>query len=354
MNGRERVLNSFARERCDRCPIDYAGNGGITAKLMQHFGVSDYDALLSALDVDFRGIYVPYRGPDLFGAPPPGIHIDPVYGFRTKWVEHATGGYWDFCDFPLRNADSQTIADFPVPDPDDFDYSAVEAYARANRDKAVYVGSAGMADVINSTGRVMGMEDTLVNLMTGDEATMAYIERRSRMELGVLERTIRAAGDSVAFLWMGEDLGTQIAPMISKELYRSVLRPIHQRYIDLAKSFRLPVMVHSCGSSSWVYPDFIEMGVDGVDTLQPEAANMAPAYLAENFGDRLAFHGCISTAGPLAYGTPEELERSIREILSIMMPTRGYMFSPTHAIQDNSPLENVLKMYELGQKLCKY
>ena len=30
------------------------------------------------------------------------------------------------------------------------------------------------------------------------------------------------------------------------------------------------------------------------------------------------------------------------------MPTRGYHFAPSHAIQDNTPLENVLAMYETG------
>ncbi len=54
--------------------------------------------------------------------------------------------------------------------------------------------------------------------------------------------------------------------------------------VDLAKAFNLPVMIHTCGSSSWAYEDFIEMGVTVVDTLQPEATNMAPAYLKQQFG----------------------------------------------------------------------
>ena len=56
-------------------------------------------------------------------------------------------------------------------------------------------------------------------------------------------------------------------------------------------------MMHTCGSSSWAYEDFIEMGINVVDTLQPEAKDMAPAYLKKRFGDRLAFHGCISPPG---------------------------------------------------------
>ena len=83
------------------------------------------------------------------------------------------------------------------------------------------------------------------------------------------------------------------------------------RFIDLAKSYHLPVMVHSCGSSSWVYEDFIEMGVDAVDTLQPEATNMSPEYLVEHFAGRLSFHGCISTAGALAYGSVEDVKKAL-------------------------------------------
>ncbi|MGI6506557.1 MAG: hypothetical protein ACOX2V_09335 [Clostridia bacterium] len=77
----------------------------------------------------------------------------------------------------------------------------------------------------------------------------------------------------------------------------------------MAKAYDLPVIIHTCGSSSWVYEEFIEMGMNGVDTLQPEAANMSPQYLADHFGGRLVFRGCISTAGPLAYGTVEETKK---------------------------------------------
>ncbi len=155
-------------------------------------------------------------------------------------------------------------------------------------------------------------------------------------------------------LWMGEDLGTQNSPIISLDLYRNCLRPIHQQYVDIAKSFDIPVMIHSCGSSSWAFQDFIDMGISVVDTLQPEAKDMAPEYLKKTFGDRLAFHGCISTAGPVAYGTVDEVTASCHKILDIMMPGGGYCFAPTHQIQDNSPTENVLAMYYIAKTYGVY
>lgn len=354
MTSKERVLCAFQRIKSDRVPVDYFANAGIQGRLMKRLKADSHEELLKALNVDFRMLWVQYAGKLLFPEIP-GRNVDPVYGFYTRWVEHETGGYWDFCDFPLKGAGSEVIENFPVPDPDDFDYGKVyELCNHTWRDLAVYAGCGGIADVINNTGRLMGMEDTLVNLMIEDEATLSYVKRRAKMELGIMERILDKAKGGISFVWIGEDLGTQKAPMISLELYRRVLRPIHQQYIDLAKSYHLPVMIHTCGSSSWVYNDFIEMGIDAVDTLQPEAANMSPGYLVENFKGRLSFHGCISTAGAVAYGTPSDVEKEVKDVYEIMKPTYSYMFSPTHCLQDNSPVENVLQMYECGLRYGKY
>jgi uroporphyrinogen decarboxylase len=200
----------------------------------------------------------------------------------------------------------------------------------------------------------MGMEDILVHLITENEAALEFVDRRNAMNLAVMERTLEMYRGKIDFMWVGEDLGTQNTPMISLDLFRKIFRPRHQKFIDLAKAYNLPVMIHTCGSSSWAYEDFIEMGMTGVDTLQPEATNMSPAYLKEHFGGRLSFRGCISTAGPLAYGTAQETEANVKDTLEIMMKGYGYHFAATHAIQDNSPTENVIAMYNAAHKYGVY
>lgn len=46
----------------------------------------------------------------------------------------------------------------------------------------------------------------------------------------------------------------------------------------------------------------------------------------------------------------EEVRKVCRDTLDIMMPGGGYCFAPTHLIQDNSPLENVLEMYRCARE----
>jgi uroporphyrinogen decarboxylase len=142
--------------------------------------------------------------------------------------------------------------------------------------------------------------------------------------------------------------------MISLELYRKRVRPWHEKFVQLAKAYDLPVMFHSCGACSWLFEDFIEMGIDAVETLQPEADDLAPAHLKEAFGSRLAFHGCIPTGGPVAFGTPEETRAVCRETLAVMMPGGGYCFSPSHMLQDNTPTGNVVAMYDTAREFGVY
>lgn len=352
MTSRERVLSAFHRVPADRVPVNYLANPGIDGRLKDHFGLAREDAegLRLALGVDFRGIGAPYAGPRLH-APVPGRDVD-LWGIHRRYIEHPSGGYWDYCDFPLKDADEETVANWPMPNPDEFDYSGVADLCKRYGAYALHVHCYG--DLINGNGMLRGMEQALIDLITDDTAGLLLADRRFEIQAGIAERILDAAKGRIDFMWLGEDLGTQDRPMLSMAVFRRHIRPRLQRLVDLGKAYGVKLMIHTCGSSSWAYEDFIEMGIDAADTLQPECKNMNPRYLVDQFGGRLSFHGCISTAGPLATGTPEDVARNVRDTLDIMMPTCSYMLAPTHEIQDNTPTENVIAMYEAGKEYGRY
>ena len=131
MTSKERVLAAFHQTEPDRVPINYLANPGINARLLAHFGLepNDGEGLARALGVDFRGVGAPYVGARLH-AEVPDRHVDPIWGHHCRWVEHDTGGYWDYCDFPLRDAGLETVASWPMPSPDHFDYSNIAEQCR--------------------------------------------------------------------------------------------------------------------------------------------------------------------------------------------------------------------------------
>jgi uroporphyrinogen decarboxylase len=349
MNPKERVLATIGHEEPDRVPMDYSGNPGITRRLEEHFGTSD---VRDALGVDFRHLFPSYEGPELH-EDKGEVKVD-NWGIHRRWVEHESGGYWDYCEWPLRDASVEEIESWPLPDPEDYDYSEIAAHCAELEKFCVVTGGPGWPDVINGSGMLRTMDQVLVDLITDNEAGLRLADRRLEIQLEVGRRTLEAAEGGIDLLYLGEDLGTQRGPTIGLDLFRRHIRPRVQKLVDLAKAYDVPTMFHSCGSSSWAFEDLIEMGIDVVDTLQPEAAGMEPARLKADFGDRLAFHGCISTAGPLAYGTEEEVRASVRETLEVMMPGGGYILAPTHQIQDNTPTGNALAMYEVGREYGVY
>ena len=357
MTSKERVKITLANQEADRVPINYHSNPGIDGRLKEHFGLKpdDGEGLRCALGVDFRSVGQIYRGAKLHeDIPERGVKVN-NWGIHTKYIEHETGGYWDYCDFPLREADEETVANWPMPNPDDFDFSHLPSACERKKEYAIHVGGAGLGCIINTAGFHRSMEQVFCDLALDDPAGLLLIDRFLAIQLELTKRTLEAAPKgAIDFMWMGEDLGTQDSPIISMDMFKKHILPRHKPFFDLAAAYDLPTMIHTCGSSSWSYEEYIKMGLTAVDTLQPEAKDMSPEYLKKTFGGRLAFHGCISTAGPVAYGTVQETIDDCRKTLEIMMPGGGYCFAPTHSLQDNSPTENVVAMYETAKKYGKY
>ncbi|MBI2438957.1 MAG: hypothetical protein HYV36_09130, partial [Lentisphaerae bacterium] len=320
MTSKDRVLITLSRNAADRVPVNYEANPGIDRRLKEHFGLAadDDEGLRRALGVDFRSVAAEYRGPRLHqDIPERDIKVDNM-GIHCRWIEHESGGYWDYCDFPLKDADEEAVANWIMPEANQYDFSEVRNQCQRYREYAV--GLLCYGDLINGNGMLRGMEQTLIDLITDNPAGRLLADRRFGFQMEIARRTLEAARGGIDILWLSEDLGLQDRPMISMNIFKKHVRPRFQLLVDLGKAFGARVMIHTCGSSSWAYEDFIEMGIDAVDTLQPEAKDMSPAYLKNTFGGRLAFHGCIRTAGPVAFGAPPDVAAYCRNTLAIMMP----------------------------------
>lgn len=343
---RDRVRAFLARSHADRVPINYCANGGIDRRLKAHFGLraDDGEGLRLALGVDFRGVGPAWRGGRLH-AEQPGVDVDALWGIHRRWVEHPSGGYHDFCAWPLHEADEAGVAGWALPDPDAYDYGVIAQQCEHFADFGLHLGGAGNGDILNSTGMLMGMERVYAALAGDDPAWELLATRKLAHDLAVTERSLAAAGGRIDFVWTGEDLGSQRGPLCSLAAWRRILRPWHQQLIDLAKAHGAAVMVHSCGASSPFFDDLIAMGASAIDTLQPDAAGMDALRLKRGWGDRLAFHGGVGTGGVVANGSAAEARAEAERVLAAYMPGGGYAFSPAHALQDDTPVENVLAIY---------
>ena len=168
-----------------------------------------------------------------------------------------------------------------------------------------------------------------------------------------LEKLYQAVGDRIQAIFIsGTDFGMQTGLMISKEDFQALYKPYYtkiNRWIH--GNTRWKAMYHCCGSVVPLLDDFVEMGVDILNPVQCSAAGMDPAFLKNTYGKQLAFWGGgIDTQRTLPFGTAEECRAQARERLRIFAPGGGYVFNTIHNIQGNTPIENVLAVYDEARR----
>ena len=110
---------------------------------------------------------------------------------------------------------------------------------------------------------------------------------------------------------------------------------------------------HSCGSTRKLIPNFIETGMDSLQTIQPQAVGMDPFELKKDFGDKIVLHGAIDVQGWLQSVTPPQVKRHVHRLMDEVGKGGGYILAPCHNIQPDTPIENVLAIYEAAAERRK-
>ena len=177
---------------------------------------------------------------------------------------------------------------------------------------------------------------------------LAVFEEQCEIGLKNLETLIDLFGDTVqAAKITGTDFGTQRGLFISVAAYRELFKPFHQRINDfIHQRSNWKTFIHSCGSVYELLPDLVEAGFDILNPVQCSAAGMEAARLKQEFGKDLVFWGGgVDTQKTMAFGTPDEVYREVRERIRTFNQDGGFVFNSIHNIQGNTPIENVEAMF---------
>jgi len=147
---------------------------------------------------------------------------------------------------------------------------------------------------------------------------------------------------------LGSDWGSQRGLLMAPEIWEEMIRPGEQAEYDLIHAYGKDVWVHSCGNVEAIIPSLIEMGVDVLNPVQPEAMDIRA--LKAEYGDKLCFWGGISTQQTLPRGTPEEVKEEARAVRDLMSRDGGYLLAPAQSVQSDVPVENLLALLEVARE----
>ena len=140
----------------------------------------------------------------------------------------------------------------------------------------------------------------------------------------------------------GDDYGIQKTMMISPTLWRKLFKPRLKKIVSVYKDAGLPVIHHTCGNVLPIIPDLIEVGIDVLNNVQPEAM---PRTEVAKFKGQIAFYGGISTQHALPHGTEEEVYAEVKSALEELGPDTGLLLSGSQAVASDVPIKNVNALF---------
>lgn len=165
----------------------------------------------------------------------------------------------------------------------------------------------------------------------------------------------RAAASAGADIFgIGDDMGSQRDMLISPGQWRRLFKPRLKRIIDAVKNTnpRTAFFLHTDGNVMKVVPDFIEIGVDILNPIQPEV--MDPAEVKKLYGGELIFFGAISVQHTLPLGTPQDVYGEVQLRMKTIGAGGGYLMTPSHMINADIPWENIVAFFEAAERFGNY
>ncbi len=354
MNSRERFLSTIQGKEPDRPPVFATLTPQIAKKLSFHLGISYEEPLDSLLSTRISHMeLLLHLGNDAVGvaacAPDDHPTIKLENGIsRNEWgmVFKEKGLYNEFYQYPL--AEVQHVSDiesYPFPDPD-----ATGRFKNADytigkyRENYAVIGDLETS-IYETAWYLTGLEKLLMDLVL--EAPYLHSLLDTIMEIN-LQTGITLIRKGIDMIWAGDDFGSQHGMMIDPETWRKYFKP---RMKYMFEEFRrenpdIKIAWHTCGSVVPIIPDMIEIGLDILNPIQPEARDMDPLFLKKEYGKDLIFFGGISVQELLPHSSPKKIKKEVNRIIEILGKGGGYIIAPAHNIQDDTPIENVMAFYD--------
>jgi len=259
--------------------------------------------------------------------------------------------YMEVVECPLSAAESdQDIENYSFPDayaPGRFEKAArdIEKF----KDSHFIIGDCELS-IFELAWHLAGMEKYMMSFALGDSWVVKLNDKVEEWTLGLATQLTRLGVDAI---WFGEDLGTQLSMLISPDMWRDRFKPRYTRMIKSLKQLNpeLMIIMHSDGAVAPLIDDFIEMGIEIYNPVQPNVPGSDPAELKQKYGGRINFFGGIDQQELLPSGDYDRLKAELEFRAGILGKGGGYLIAPAHIIQADTAPETVERMVEIIKAL---
>jgi len=190
---------------------------------------------------------------------------------------------------------------------------------------------------------IRGFENAMIDCIAEPDFFAEVLDHLTDLYLAQVAQCADIRADAIKF---GDDWGDQRGVMIGPERWRRFFKPRYARIYEAAHAQGKLVISHCCGSVADIMPDIIEIGMDVLESVQPEAAGMNPYELKKKWGDKITFWGCLGSQSTIPFGTPAEIHAEVRRLCREMGQGGGYILAPAKPLQPETSTENAIAVLE--------
>jgi len=188
--------------------------------------------------------------------------------FRDEYgVIYRDGSIWSVerPALPGPSLDGYTFPDLTTDE--HFEHLDEWLHAQTNRFRIVQLGMM----FFERAWWMRGMDNFFMDLHLEPAFCEEMLDGLMEVCLGVVDRLLADYGDRIDAVGMSEDYGTEKSLMINPEIWRRFIRPRIARIFERVRLGGKYAYIHSCGHVSEIIPDLVDIGVNILQPIQPEA-----------------------------------------------------------------------------------
>lgn len=330
---REYVLKAISHEQTDRIPYTLRFEKGMEEELDQYYGSPTWR---NKLQQCIRGV----------GS------VDTTVGRRVdnSFAIDAFGSLWRVDVGAASHLEKPAIAGTPSfdgiqwPKSDDFPINLDDDILACTGPDARQASIIKIPwGLFEQSWRIRGFENVMMDCVTDVDFYEELLDRLTELYLAHVERCRSIPADAIMFM---DDWGDQRGVILGPERWRKYLKPRWARLYAAVHDQGKLVISHCCGSFSDILPDIIEIGLDVIESVQPEPRGMDPFELKRRFGSEITFWGCLGSQSTIPFGTPDEIRARVEELCRVMGRGGGYILAPAKEIQPGTPASNSAAVVE--------
>jgi uroporphyrinogen decarboxylase len=353
MTSHERFARMFAHQEADRVPI-IDSPWGATIERWQREGMPADVSYVDYFDLDrFVSLSLTDNSPRYpartISETEEEIAYTSSWGVTMKQWKHAASTP-EFLDFTIVDGDAWRKAKERIaPTRDRVNWALLERDYQTWREQGAWIAPVVWFGFDVTHSWMVGTERVLVAMAEDPDWIVDMWRTELDTDLALLDLVWEAGYTFDSILWY-DDMGYKQNQFFSKRMYRSLLKPFHQKAIDWAHAKGIKAHLHSCGDVRPLVPELVEMGLDALNPLEVKAG-MDPCLLKQQYGKDLVFHGGINA---VLWDQPEAIRAEMEAVVPVMKENGGYIFSSDHSVPSTVSLEDFRRIVALAKELGSY